>query len=250
MLTLLAATPNWWDMPGYSCLRQVRMDKSKDVDLDVLQAAINLSHRDKFLRDRVSRRVAMKRLYQRHPVSTLCQEGVSKCSDMMGATFILFLILYRICSKRSQAQVARIKTRNRAAVVRAVKADHLQFKGGTVAKPCRHKSECSSVTSDKVKVVDCMSKDRTVDRSNHKASCSSKVIAATTPTLAEGAFDVRGHVRYLRAIIHQHLLLSGDIELNPGPPDGMISLSYIKSYHSSSKDWVFDTPYIKSYNVM
>ncbi len=63
MLTLLAATPNWWDMPGYSCLRQVRMDDSKDVDLDVLQAAINLSHRDKFLRDRASRRVAMKRLY-------------------------------------------------------------------------------------------------------------------------------------------------------------------------------------------
>ena len=116
MLTLLAATPNWWDMPGYSCLRQVRMDKSKDADLDVLQAAINLSHRDKLLRDRASRRVAMKRLYQRHPMSTLCQEGVSKCSDMMDATLILFLILYRICSKRSQAQVARIKTRNRAAV--------------------------------------------------------------------------------------------------------------------------------------
>ena len=214
MLKLLAATPNWWDMPGYSCLRQVSMDTSKDVDLDVLQAAINLSHRDKFLR-------AMKRLYQCHPVSTLCQEGMSKCSDMMGATFILFLILYRICSKQSRAQAARIKIRNRAAVVRAVKADHVQIKGGTVAKPY-HKTECRAVTSDKPKVVDCMSKDRTVDRSNHEAGYSSKIIAATTPTLAVGVFDVRGHVRYLWAIIHQRLLLSGDIELNPGPLDGMI----------------------------
>ena len=223
MLKLLAATPNWWDMPGYSCLRQVSMDTNKDGYLDVLQAAINLSHRDKFLRDRASRRVAMKRLYQRHPVSTLCQEGVSKCSDMMGATFILFLILYRICSKRSQAQAARIQIHNRAAVVRAVKADHVQFKGGTVARPYSHKTGCSPITSDKAKAVDCMSKDRTVDRSNHEASYSSKIIAATTPTLAVDAFDVRDHVRYLRAIIHQRLLLSGDIELNPGPLDGMIS---------------------------
>ncbi len=223
MLKLLAATPKWWDMPGYSCLRQVSMDTCKDVDLDVLQTGINLSHRDKFLRDRASRRVSMKRLYQRYPVSTLCQEGVSKCNDMMGATFIFFIILYQICSKWSQAQAARIKFRNRAAVVRAVKADHV--KGGTVTKPCRHKTECSPVTSDKAKAVDHMSKDRTVDRSNHEASYSSKVIAVTTPTLAVGAFDARGHVRYLQAIIHQRLLLSGDVELNPGPLDGMISLT-------------------------
>ena len=225
MLTLLAATPNWWDMPGYSCLRQVTMDTSKDIDLDVLQAAINLNHRDKFIRDRTSRRVAMKRLYQRHPVSTLCQEGVSKCSDMMGATFILFLILYRICSKQSRAQAARIKIHNRAAVVRAVKADYPQNKGGTMAKPYRHKIECRTVTSDKAKAVDCTSKDHTVDRSNHEASYSSKVIAATTSILAVGVFDVRGYVRYLQAIIRQRLLLSGDVELNPGPLDGMISLT-------------------------
>ena len=97
-----------------------------------------------------------------------------------------------------------------------------------------------------------MSKDRTVDRSNHKASCSSKVIAATTPTLAEGALDVRDHVRYLQAIIHQRLLLSGDIELNPGPLDGMISLILnltlvlLKIGYSINDD----IPYIKSYNVM
>ena len=225
MLKLLVATPNWWDMPGYSCLRQVSMDMSKDVDLDVLQAAINLSHRDKFLRDRASRRVAMKRLYQRHPVSTLCQEGVCKCSDMMGATLILFLILYRICSKRSRAQAARINICNRAAVVRVVKADHAQVKGDTVAKLYGHKTECRAVTSDKVQAVNCMSKDRTVDRSNHEASYSPKIIAVSTPALTVGAFDVRGHVRYLRAIILQRLLLSGDIELNPGPLDGMISLT-------------------------
>ena len=212
MLKLLAATPNWWDTPGYSCLRQVSMDTIKDVDLDVLQAAINLSHRDKFLRDRASHRVAMKRLYQRHPVSTLCQEGVSKCSNMMGATFILFLILYRIYSKRTQAQTARINIHNRAAMVHAVKfhkpkADYDTAKGCAVA-PLRYKTDHES----KVAVVAC-----------YEACWSSKVMDTTTDSALccrEAVVMTEGGGMYLLAIIRQHLLMSGDVEVNPGPLDG------------------------------
>ena len=211
MLTLLAATPNWWDMPGYSCLRQVSMDTSKDVDLDVLQAAINLNHRDKFLRDRASRRVAMKRLYQCHPVSTLCQEGVSKCSDVMGATFILFLILYRIWSKQSRAQAARINIRNRAAVVRAVKADQAAI-------------YCPISSSHRKAGHRLMTRlSATITVSNCKGSRSAKV---TTTGLSlresrgttDSVFKVKGQA-YHMVVIRQLLLMSGDVELNPGPLD-------------------------------
>ena len=181
MLKLLAATPNWWDMPGYSCLRQVSMDTCKDVDLDVLQTGINLSHRDKFLRDRASRRVAMKRLYQRHPVSTLCQEGVGKCNDIMGATLILFLILYRICSKQSRAQAARIRICNRAALVHTVKSK---------AERAAAAQGCAVVPSYQ------------------------KVAHGSTATIVE----VKGHA-YLLMVVRQLLLMSGDVELNPGPLD-------------------------------
>ena len=209
------------------CVQQNDKDDS-NIDLDILQAGINLSGRDKFLCDRVSRQlqVAMKRLYQCHPVTNMCQEGVSKCSNIMGASFILILILYRIYSKRSRGQAARIKNCNRAAVVRAVRADkgdYTQVRGGIAAKPSKHNHEadCSTVPYDKAKAVDYTSKDHTVDQSNRYSHVMGQ--GSTTPTVAVGALDVRGHVRYLGAIIRQHLLLSGDVELNPGPLDGMFT---------------------------
>jgi hypothetical protein len=224
-LLLLSATPNWWDAEDFVCLREVRTDTSgKDVDVDVLQAAIDLGHRgDKFLRDRASRRVAVKRLYQHHPVNTLCQEGVGKCSEVMGASFILLFILYQICSKRCRIHTARIKSRNRAAVVCAVKADtadRAQVKDSTVTTSSSH--SCSVITSsDKAcKEEDYISesKDCTVVQSNHENSHSSKGIAFTFPIPSVGVFGVRGH---LQAVIRQRLLMSGDVELNPGPLDGM-----------------------------
>ena len=230
MLTLLSlsATPNWWDADDFVCLREVRTDTSgKEIDLDVLQAAINLGHRgNKFLRDRASHRVAVKRLYQRHPVNTLCQEGVGKCNAVMGVSFILLFILYQIFSKlQPQVHTARIKSRNRAAVVRAIradKADHAQVKDSTVTTPSSH--SCSVVASDKASRElegHSVSKDRTMDPSNCENSHSSMGIAFTSPVPSVGVFGVRGNVRYLRAVIRQHLFMSGDVELNPGPLDGM-----------------------------
>ena len=210
MLTPLTATPNWWDMPGYSRLQQVSMDTCKDVDLDVLQAAINLNHRDKFLCDRASRRVAMKRLYQRHPVTNVCQEGVSKCSDTMGAKHIL-LIVHRICFKRSQGQAVGIKIHNRAATIRAhkTKADYDTAKGCTVAPSHR--------TGHGLKVV------VAATLLHYKACRSSSVMGTSNdsvPCCRETAVMIESGGMYLLAIICQHLLLSGDVELNPGPLDG------------------------------
>ena len=173
----------------------------------------------------------MKRLYRRHPVGTLCQEGLGECNGVVGATFILIVILCRICSKQSRVHAARIKTlSNRAAVVRAIKADRAdhtaEVKGDTVTnrKSSNRKAECNVVIA---KAVASMSKDRTVDPSNHDASCGSKDIASdsTNPTLAVGVLGMRGYVRYLQAVIRQRLLMSGDVELNPGPLDGMISFT-------------------------
>ena len=213
MLTLLAATPNWWDMPGYSCLRQVRMDKSKDIDLDVLQAAINLSHRDKFLRDQASRRVAMKRLYQHHPVSTLYHEGVSKCSDMMGATFILFLILYRICSKRSQAQATRIKIRNRAAIVRAVKADQAVIYCPISSSHHKAGHRLMIRLSAAITVSNCKG-----NQSAKVTTTGLHVCRGSRGIIPYSVFEVKGQA-YHMAVIRQLLLMSGDVELNPGPLD-------------------------------
>ena len=234
MLTLLSlsATPNWWDADDFVCLREVRTDTSgKEIDLDVLQAAIDLGHRgDKFLRDRASRRVAMKRLYQRHPVNTLCQEGVGKCSAVMGASFILLFILYQIFSKlQPQVHPARIKSRNRAAVVRAVRADKADrtqvydsIDDSTVITSTTIHSCGVVASSDKAgKEGCCVSKGRTMDPSNRDDSHSSNGIAFTSPVPSVGVFGVRGHVRYLRAVVRQRLLMSGDVELNPGPLDGM-----------------------------
>ena len=210
MLSPLSATPYWWT--DYFCLRQVNVDTCKDVDLDLLQAAINLSHRDKFLRDRASRRVAMKRLYQRHPVDTLCQEGVSKCNGVLGATFILILILYRICSKQSRVQAARIKICNRAAVVRAVKTDRATTKHCPMCPLC-HEADHRLTTT----------------LSHCKGDCSTKTMTTANPTIyyrdretrvvTYPVFEVKGCTNIL-VVIRRLLLMSGDVELNPGPLDG------------------------------
>ena len=183
-MPLKSTTPNWWE--DYPCLREVSTE-DVNVDLDVLQAGINLSGRGKFHRDRASRRVAMRRLYQRHPVNTLCQEGVRQCAGMMAAMLIIFLILYRIRSKRSRAQPDRIKTRNRAAVVRAIKVDredHAKVKGGvmTYRKSSDHKAERNVVRAVKA--------DHSTNLCHCEgSSCSAKAIASLVPSpfACEGA---------------------------------------------------------------
>ena len=217
MLTLLSlsATPNWWDTDDFVCLREVRTDtSSKDVDLDVLQAAVDLGdHGDKFLRDRASRRVAMKRLYQCHPVNTLCQEGVGKCSAVIGASFILLFILYQIFSKlQPRVDAARIKSRNRAAVVRAVRADH-------AARLCRMCPSCRKADNG-----------ISTTSSHCEDGCSAGSMTAANPAVnrEKGVNKLNTSLNtvtkpgrsYLFVVIRQLLLLSGDVELNPGPLDG------------------------------
>ena len=211
MLTLLSlsATPNWWDADDFVCLREVHIDTSgKEIDLDVLQAAIDLGHRgDKFLRDRASRRVAMKRLYQRHPVNTLCQEGVGKCSAVMGASFILLFILYQIFSKlQPRVHTTRIKSRNRAAVVHAVRADRAA-RLYRMCPSCRKADNVITTTS-----------------SHCEDGCSTGSTTAANPAInrEKGVkkLDTKPGRSYLLVVIRQLLLLSGDVELNPGPLDG------------------------------
>ena len=217
MLTLLSlsATPNWWDADDIVCLREVRTDTNgKDVDLDVLQTAVDLGHRgDKFLRDRASRRVAVKRLYQRHPVNTLCQEGVGKCSAVIGASFILLFILYQIFSKlQPRVHAARIKSHNRAAVVRAVRAD----RAARLCPSCRKADNGPS----------CRKADNgiTTTSSHCEDCCSAGSTTAANPAVNRekgvNKLDTRPGRSYLLVVIRQLLLLSGDVELNPGPLDG------------------------------
>ena len=212
MLRLLSTTPNWWE--DYPCLRQVSTE-DVNVDLDVLQAGINLSGRGQFHCDRASRRVAMKRLYQRHPVNTLCQEGVRQCTGVMAAMLFLLLILYRIRSKRSRAQPDRIKTLNRAAVVRAIKVDRedcAKVKGGvmTYRKSSDHKAERN--------VVGAVKAYHSTNLSHCEgSSCSAKALANAETEVITLVAKGRAH---LLVVIRQLLLMAGDVELNPGPLDG------------------------------
>ena len=246
MLIPLSTTPHWWETEDYGCVREVIVERSKAVDLDVLQAAINVSGRDKFLRDGASRRVAMKRLYRRNPVDTLCQEGLGGRNGVVGATFILIIILYRICSKQSRVHAARIKTCNRAAVVRAVKADKAT-KHGPVC-PIRHKADrrlmegsCSAKAMTTANPAVCKDQEMRVDQTCSQAAVVHAVKAdkttadsvasqggATSPlyqiahgsriVVTSGLVEVKGHA-YLLVVIRQLLLMSGDVELNPGPLD-------------------------------
>ena len=205
----LSATPNWWDADDFDCLREVCTDTSgKDCDLDILQAAINLGHcGDKFLRDRASRRVAMKRLYQRHPVNTLSQEGVGKCSPVIGALFIFLFILYRIFSKRQpRVNAARMKSHNQAAVVRTIRADHF-------ARLCRMCPSCHKADNGI---------STTLSHCEDGYSAGSTTVANPAVSREKGMnkLDTKPSRSYLLVVIRQLLLLSGDVELNPGPLDG------------------------------
>ena len=228
MLIPLSTAPHWWDSTEeYGCLREVIVERNKAVDLDrdVLQAAINVSGRDKFLCDGASRRVAMKRLYRRHPVDTLCQEGLGGRSGVVGATFILIIIPYRICSKQSRVHAARIKAYNRAAVVRAVKADHTTIDNATkhssMQCPIYHKADCRLIST----TTYC------------EDSCSTKAMITANPAVCRDqgtrvltcyVLEVKSRTSLL-VVIRQLLLLSGDVELNPGPLDG----EYWAGFHFS-----------------
>ena len=203
----MAATPSLF--ADYPCLQKANMYTCTDFDLDALQAGINVSHREKFLQQRASRRVAMKRLYQRHPVGTVCVEQVN--SQMVVTTLILFLILNRIHSKSANG----IKTCNRAAIVLAVMSHRAKSAQAIKSSETgsHHKDGCSSKVMEYITVSQC----------HHKADYSSKVVATTSPAMTYietmCMFVVKGHV-YLLMIIRQRLLMSGDVELNPGPLDG------------------------------
>ena len=71
-------------------------DLVMDIPLDVLEAAVNLQH-DQFIRHRGKARLAVKRLYQRDPVVTVCADAV--LSQWVVATLCLILWLLRIRSK-------------------------------------------------------------------------------------------------------------------------------------------------------
>ena len=99
--------------------------------------------------------------------------------------------------------------------VKADKADRAQVKRNTMTKSSNH--SCSVVASDKAsKERDCVSKDRTMNASDHDNSFSSKGVAS----LAVGVSGVRCNEKNVAAVIHQHLMMSVDVELNPGPLDG------------------------------
>ena len=72
---------------------RVGEDRVFEVDVDVMEARIRLQ-RDKFLRQRASRRVAVKRLYRRDLV---CVEGVH--SGWVVIALLLIFWLLRIQSK-------------------------------------------------------------------------------------------------------------------------------------------------------
>ena len=203
MLIPLSTTPHWWETEDYSCVREVIVERSKAVDLDVLQAAINVSGRDKFRCDVASRRVAMKRMYQGHPVNTLCQEGLGECNGVVGATFILIIILYRICSKQSRVHAARIKTRNRPAVVHAIKVDHTTKH--CLMCPICHKADHKSIEGS------CCAKARTTA---NPAVCRDQEMRVIKYSF------LKTNGANLLVVIQRFLLMSGDIELNPGPLDG------------------------------
>ena len=138
------------------------------VDLDVVQARVNL-HPDKFCRQRASRRVAMKRLYQRRLVVTVCVEGV--CKEWVAATLLLVLWLLRIRSKKVK----------------------VQDKG------------CASCA---------------VSLSSHcKAGHVSEIMATTPDREMAVMLCVLQVMDFLLVVVRLRLIMSGDVELNPGPLD-------------------------------
>jgi hypothetical protein len=127
---------------------------------------------------------------------------------VMGASFILLFILHQICSKLlPRIHAARIKSRNRAAVVRFVKGDR-------AATLCRMCPSCGQAYH------------RLTTTSSHcEDSCSAGTMTTTNPASVHrekgvNTVEAKPSRPYLLVVIQQLLLMSGDVELNPGPLDG------------------------------
>ena len=140
-------------------------DHVKDAPLDLLEAAVNLQ-RDQFIRLRGRARLAVKRLYQRDPVVTVCADAV--LSQWVVAALFLILWLLRIRSK-SKIRVCHLGS-------------------STLLPP----------------VVHC-----------HGKACTSE----SYPASVEEKRVILLVMDYLLAVVRQRLIMSGDVELNPGPLD-------------------------------
>ena len=149
---------------------RVKDDRVSDVNLDVVQARINME-KDKYLRRRAARRVAAKRLYQRGPLVTVCAEGVLE--QWVAVSVLLVLWLHRLRSKRSRMRI----------------------------KVCAAVGVCAVW---------------------RQSACAGEKAAGVCegsgpPSLREKAVRLVSH---LEDVIRQRLIMSGDVELNPGPFDG------------------------------
>ena len=140
-------------------------DLVTDIPPDVLEAAVNLQH-DKFIRHRGKARLAVKRLYQRDPVVTVCADAVF--SQWVVAALCLILWLLRI---RSKSKIRVCHLGSSALLPPAVVRCH--------GKACT--SESYPPSSEEKRVISCV-------------------------------------MDYLLAVVRQRLIISGDVELNPGPP--------------------------------
>ena len=137
---------------------RVGEDRVFEMDVDVMEARIKLQ-RDKFLRQRASRRVAVKRLYKRDLV---CVEGVHNGWVVIALFLILWLL--RIQSKSRSCVPADVGSRS--------------GEGGVVSE-------------------------------------------AVPPS--PGDMSVKSH-DHLLAVSCQQLIMSGDVETNPGPLDGNFAM--------------------------
>ena len=141
-------------------------DHVTDTPLDVLEAAVNLQ-RDQFIRRRGRARLAVKRLYQRDPVVTVCDDAV--LSQWVVAALCLIFWLLRIRSKSK------------------IRVCHL---GSSALLPPA--------------VIRC-----------HGNACTSE----SYPASVEEKRVIPLVMDYLLAVVRQRLIMSGDVELNPGPLD-------------------------------
>ena len=141
-------------------------DHVTDTPLDVLEAAVNLQ-RDQFIRRRSRAGLAVKRLYQRDPVVTVCTDAA--LSQWVIAALFLILWLLRI---RSKSRIRVCHLGSSALLPPAVVCCH--------GKACTSESYPASVEEKRVipRVMD-----------------------------------------YLLEVVRQRLIMSGDVELNPGPLD-------------------------------
>ena len=134
-----------------------------DENLDLLEMTISFQ-REKTLRQRAQRRLAMKRLCQRDPVTCVCVDVVQKPLLLLALLFICWVL-------RVRSKTAKIKVINRqASAVRSL------------AQRCRdNRKNISKVGPPSKKIV---------------------------------IFRI---MTYRLVVVRWRLLLSGDVEVNPGP---------------------------------